>query len=387
MSPTPTWIDEIVNLRHRLHRLAEPSGEERRTASAVKEFISGSDPDRLREGIGGEGLLAIFESGRPGPETLVRAELDALPIDEQLSVEHRSQREGTSHKCGHDGHMAIVCGLSRHLGEHPPRRGKVHLLFQPSEETGEGARAMLDSPELEDLSPDHVFALHNLPGYKRNRVIVRRGVFAAGSTGIIARFRGGTSHAAHPEQGRSPALAMAQYITSLSAIPQFYAPLDESAKVTVVRAELGERAFGTSPGEAAVMATLRAYGSDVLERILERARAIGEGLARTYGLELAIEETEPFPVTRNDPEAVGRVIAAAGEMGLDLLEKESPFGWSEDFGHFTAEFPGALFGLGSGTGHPPLHDGSYDFPDEILETGITLFVRITEDIHQKEKEE
>lgn len=374
-------MDEIVALRQRLHSLAEPSGEEEKTSAAVGDFLASSGADSLVTGIAGRGVLASFESGRDGPVTMFRAELDALPIDEQLSVEYASRRNGTSHKCGHDGHMAIVCGLSRYLGEHPPSSGTVHLLFQPAEETGRGARAMLDAPQMDDFKPDRVYALHNLPGFERGRVIVRNGVFAAGSTGFIARMRGATSHAAHPEQGNSPALAMSHLMQSLSAMPQFYVSLDDSAKVTVIHAVLGDRAFGTSPGKARVMATIRAYEEKVRDALMERAGKLSRGIAGMYGLEVGTEEVEAFPVTRNDPEAVDRIRAAASRLGLELLEREKPFGWSEDFGHFTGEYPGALFGLGSGTDHPSLHDGGYDFPDDLLETGIQIFAELADTIH------
>lgn len=375
------YLPEIVELRHALHALAEPSGEEHETSAAVGEYLSDTGPDHLLSGVAGTGLIATWEGGEEGPDTVFRCELDALPIPEENDFPYRSRREGTGHMCGHDGHMAILCGVARHLASHPPRRGRVHLLFQPAEETGQGARAILDTGKLEELQPDWMFALHNLPGYEQNQVVIRRGVFAAGSCGFIARMRGATSHAGHPEQGRSPALAMSQLVSSLSAMPQFHVPPEQPAKVTVIHASLGERAFGTSPGRAEVMATLRAYDEPLLDRLLQKAEELSRGLADAYGLAIETEQVERFKVTRNHDKAVSRIADVAGKLGLEVRQKKEPFPWSEDFGHFTAHYPGALFGLGSGRDHPSLHDASYDFPDGLLEPGIRLFAGLAGDLN------
>ncbi|MDZ7771933.1 MAG: amidohydrolase [Balneolaceae bacterium] len=381
MQQNLTFLPEIVELRHKLHSLAERSGEEHQTSAAVGEFLSGAGPDRLLTGVAGTGIIATWDSGKEGPDTVFRSELDALPIPEQNDFPYRSRNEETGHKCGHDGHMAILCGVGRHLARQPPRRGRVHLLFQPAEETGQGARAMIESGEVDELQPDGIFALHNLPGYEQNQVVVRRGVFAAGSCGFIARMQGATSHAGHPEQGRSPALAMAQLVESLSAMPQFFVPPEQPAKVTVIHASLGERAFGTSPGRAEVMATLRAFDEELLKRLLGKAEEVARGLATAHELEAEVEQVERFIVTENDDKAVTRIAKTADRLQYNLLEKEEPFPWSEDFGHFTARYPGALFGLGSGTDHPSLHDAAYDFPDGLLEPGIRLFAGLADDLN------
>lgn len=369
-------IKELINLRHELHAIAEVSGQEKKTAEKISSFLESTNPDQIITEIGGAGILARYQGKKEGPTIMIRCELDALPISEENDFDYVSKNEGTGHKCGHDGHMAIACGLAQLIGNTKIERGQVLLLFQPAEETGEGAQRILNSKKFEEFSPDYVFALHNLPGYKKHQIVVKEGTFAAASVGLIIRLKGQTSHAAHPEEGRSPALAMSHLVQDLSALTQFYVPLDEAAKATVIHARLGERAFGTSPGHAEVMATLRTYEDETLENLKHKAKRIAEGIADIFELELETEWVESFSVTQNDQKAVEVVRESAKNSNFNLLEKDTPFSWSEDFGHFTKEFKGAMFGLGAGRDQPALHASNYDFPDDIIETGIKMFAGI-----------
>ncbi|WP_138430385.1 amidohydrolase [Fodinibius saliphilus] len=378
------YLDELIDLRHRLHAIAELSNEEDETSSEIVKYLKSTSPDRIQTDIGGQGVLATYESGNEGPHLLLRCELDALPIPDVNDTEYQSKTEGVGHKCGHDGHMAILCGVAKLLQDEPPETGKVTLLFQPAEETGEGARRVLDDPKFQEYAPDYCFALHNLPGFKKNQIIIREDVFAAASVGMEVNFKGATAHAAHPEQGRSPALAMAQVVQAFSAAPQFYSPLEKAAKVTVINARLGERAFGTSPGDATVLATLRTYDEALLEKLKENCLEIAEQTAQTYSLAVNHEWVEPFPATKNSKEATQAIISATEKLDYEMVKKEHPFSWSEDFGHFTNEIGGAMFGVGIGTDHPSLHAENYDFEDDVIATASKLFIQIIKDL-SKEK--
>ncbi len=367
---------ELRELRRRLHRLAEPSGSEEKTASFLASLLRRFDPDELHTGLGGHGIAAVFAGSEAGPGVLIRAELDALPIPDPPGLDHRSEDPKTAHKCGHDGHMAILVGLAEALSESRPARGVAILLFQPAEETGRGAGAVLEDPGYARLAPDVVFALHNLPGYPLGRVLVRSGPFASASVGISVSLAGKSAHAAEPERGRSPALAVSQIIQAWSAVPQDLVPLHVPSKVTVIHARIGGPAFGTTPGEAVVMATLRAHEDHVLHNLVRHCTGLAEGIARAHGLEMSADEAEPFPATVNDPSAVDHVRRASERAGLAVKELDRPFGWSEDFGHFTARHPGALFGLGAGTDCPALHHPSYDFPDDLLAPGVRLLTEL-----------
>ncbi len=377
-------IMNLIAIRKKLHSIAETAHKERQTAAFIKKSLLDAGIEDIRDGIGGYGLIATIDSGNPGPVLLFRAELDALPIDETITLAHASQNPGIAHKCGHDGHMAILVGLAQSLQKKPPKRGKIHLLFQPAEETGEGAERMLADRKMSDIRPDFAFALHNLPGYPKHSVLLREGVFAAGSAGLILRLTGNTSHAAHPEQGKSPAAAVASLIRQLPGLPQKILPAGRHGLITIIHVRIGNPAFGTTPGQAVLMATLRAWEPQDLDRLRDRAVEIARKTAGGHKLEMDFEWTEVFYPTMNHPEAVNLVREAAKKLEKrqnpgETITLPDPFSWSEDFGHFTEKFPGALFGLGAGSGHAHLHDTRYDFPDDLLETGVALFSGIIEE--------
>ncbi len=367
---------ELSALRQELHQLAELAHHEKETSTRIRTFLAGCRPEQLVTGLGGCGLAAVFQGSSSGPRILLRCELDALPITEALDISYRSKRPAVSHKCGHDGHMAILAAVASRLAEARPPHGSMVLLFQPAEETGEGAARVMEDQKFADLAPDMVVALHNLPGFERRTVVVRKRCFAAASTGMAIALQGITSHAAEPERGRSPAMAMAQLITGLSAVPQTRVPLHEAAKVTIVSATLGEVAYGTTPGNAKLHVTIRAYDDQVLRETVKQCRCMVESVASAESLQCEIEEVEPFPATINDGEVVAAITQAARDLDLDVVCSPAPFGWSEDFGHFTANYPGALFGLGSGSLHPPLHHPDYDFPDQLIGPGADMLLAV-----------
>ncbi|MGK7371752.1 MAG: M20/M25/M40 family metallo-hydrolase, partial [Candidatus Halalkalibacterium sp. M3_1C_030] len=174
-------IEALTELRHHLHSIAELSGKEEQTAGKITEFLNATNPDKLIRRLGGHGILATYKGEKEGPTILIRCELDALPIPEENDFDYLSKNENTGHKCGHDGHMAMVCGLAQLLGNNKPKSGEVMLLFQPAEETGQGAQRVLSDEKFSNINPDWVFALHNLPGYEKHQIVVREQTFAAAS--------------------------------------------------------------------------------------------------------------------------------------------------------------------------------------------------------------
>lgn len=366
-------IGELIELRHDLHKNAELSGNELKTSEILKKFLLEFHPTQLITGIAGHGLAAIFDSGVPGPAILLRCDIDALPIQEKNELSYQSQTPGVSHKCGHDGHSAILCGVASLLSSDAPASGNVILLFQPAEETGEGAHAVLNDPRFSSIHFDKAFGLHNLPGFPKGSIIVREGAFASASTGFIAEFSGETSHASEPEKGKNPSLAIAHLIESYSKLTSELLPSNESAILTIIHAKIGERAFGTSPGFGTLMATLRADSDELLEKMESKCRNIAENEAKVYDLQLTMKTTEYFPATVNTYLDTRLVRDVALQQKFPLIQLEKAFPWSEDFGHFLKGHEGAFFGLGSGMNCPPLHNSSYDFPDSIIESGIRMF--------------
>jgi amidohydrolase len=365
-------IDELVGLRKELHQKAELSGEEKHTPQLILNFLNLTEQETVLEGIGGNGLALIFDSHKPGPTTVFRCELDALPILEVNTFPHQSENHGVAHMCGHDGHMAMVTGLGLLLKENPPLWGKIVLLYQPAEETGEGAEAVLKDKRFTALNPDYIYALHNLPLLTKNTVYIKSRAFAAASRGMIIKLHGTTSHAAEPENGRSPAIALSEIIKDLTALPKrnFF---EDFTLVTVVHALLGEIAFGVTPGYAEIRATLRTFQTEDMEKLIEEANSIVTKVCKKELLESGISFTEIFPATCNNEEAVRIVEECAMKNNISLKKMDQPFRWSEDFGHFLEQYKGAIFGLGAGGETPKLHNNDYDFPDELIPTGVQLF--------------
>lgn len=373
-------IEELIELRKTLHQYPETAHEEKETAQRIKQYIQQYQPDEIVENIGGYGLAAVFNGEKEGKTVMIRSELDALPIPESNRFSYTSQNEGKGHKCGHDGHMVMAGGLAQYLAKNKPKKGRVILLYQPAEETGEGAQKILDDEKFKPLAPDYIFALHNLPGYKQGQIVVKNGIFASASKGLIIKLKGYPSHASHPEGGRNPALAAAQIIQSFLAIPQMHTELHRAALITPIHIRVGQPAFGTSAGEGEVMFTLRAHHDEEMAILEERAKAVAEGIAQSQDLKISMEWTEEFEAVKNHETGVEMIRNAAKELNLDTLEAETPFPWSEDFGVFTAPYNGAMFGLGSGENHPQLHNEDYDFPDEIIPQGINMFANIINQI-------
>jgi len=372
--------DNLVKLRKLLHSLPELSGFEKGTARIIEDFLKQANPDKLITEVGGNGIIATWESNVPGPAILFRADMDALPIHETNEFEYRSQYPGVSHKCGHDGHMAIICGLALLLSQKGPEKGKVHLLFQPSEENGMGAEKVLNDNKFKSIQPDYVFALHNIPGYPMHSIIVREGSFSAAATSIIIDLVGKTSHASEPENGINPAMAVSEILRDCNALEINEPDNAEMQLVTPVYAILGEKAYGTSAGKASVHFTLRCRDNARLSKLQINIEEIVREIAVKYDLKVNFDYLETFYANENDKESVELVRKAAGKLELKIIEKDFPFKWGEDFGFFTSSYKGCMFGLGAGDNCPALHNPDYDFPDEIITTGMNIFYEIMQDI-------
>ncbi|MBW6489690.1 MAG: amidohydrolase [Lentimicrobium sp.] len=372
----------ILDIRHRLHKFPELSGNEIKSTAFIVELLRKCSPEVINTGKGGKGVWAIFDSGNPGPMVLFRAELDALPLFETTKLEHASVNKGVAHKCGHDGHAAILAGLAALVSENRPLKGKLVLLFQPAEETGMGAKSILADRAFRKLKPDFSFAMHNLPGYSSGSIIIRLGTFAAASRGMIISLKGMTSHASEPEKGHSPASVMSQLMADLPRIAgdSNLAKFSDFVLLTIVHANMGMPSFGISPADAVLMATLRAYLDEDMELMCSMAEIMVKNVSELSGLVYEIKYTEDFPATINQREPAEMVINAARTLGFELNNVVLPFRWSEDFAHFGAISKSVLFGIGAGEKQPPLHHPDYDFPDHIIPTAIDMWRTLYENL-------
>lgn len=376
MPVNKTILKQLINLRHHLHSFPELSGFESSTSNAVVNFISLTKPTKIITDIGGYGLAAVFDSGNPGPTVLLRADMDALPIQETNTFSYCSKVLGVAHLCGHDGHTAILLGVAQLVGNTKLRKGRLVLLFQPAEETGQGAYAVINDPKFKEINPDYAFALHNLPGFESGKVFIRKQTFASASTGIILKLKGFTSHAAHPENGKNPDITLAKIIIALNEIAKEQSKFNDFVLLTIIHAKLGEVAFGTTPGNAVVMATLRTFLDSDMVVLKEHVIALSEQICAENGVTLEYSLTEEFPATFNSPECTNVVEEAARLLNLEVETLKTPFRWSEDFGHFSKICKSTFFGIGSGVNHPQLHNGNYDFPDEIIEPAVYIFHQV-----------
>ena len=368
------FLNRLTEFRRELHRHPELSGKEVDTQRRILSLLMTLGITKVRK-VGGTGLMCEFDSGKEGPVVLIRGDIDALPIREINTFEHKSINEGVSHKCGHDGHTSILCGLAGLLIKNPSQKGKVLLLFQPAEENGEGAKAVLEDPDF-DQEPDWIFALHNLPGYPLHTVVCREGAFTPTVRSIVIKLSGKTSHAAEPELGVNPAKAVARIIAMFEdcSIPD---PNDPEFSLSApVYLTMGSKDYGISAGYAEVHYTIRTWDVPAMAAYSHRITSELEAIALSENLEVEIEWLAEFFTNSNHADAVGFIKSAAETLELEYIDRPHPFKWGEDFGLFTSRYRGAMFGIGSGESCPALHNPDYDFPDEILETGAKMFETI-----------
>ncbi len=373
--------ETLALFRKELHRYPELSGQEHTTAERIIAFLNDYAPDEIISRIGGTGLVAVYRGRNAGKNILFRCELDALPITEVNNFDHRSSVDGVSHKCGHDGHMAIMCGLAAIFSADRPTNGDVYLLFQPAEEDGTGARKVFEHPKFKVLNPDYVFSLHNLPGYPKNQIVVKNGTFSCAVNSIIIRLIGKTSHAGEPHNGINPAAAIADIIKSFESKIQPAIHLENFCLITPVYINMGEQAYGVSAGEGEIHYTVRSHSNAQMDIIEKMLASEAQAIASKHQLKCQVSWTQPFRATENAAEAAEFILAAANAERLDVLLKPEPFSWGEDFGLFTEHFTGAMFGLGAGTETPALHNPDYDFPDDISAAGIAMFYQISQAVN------
>lgn len=373
MLPTEDRIASATLWRRKLHTMPEISGEEDETADEVVSFLSRTAPDAIVTGLGGTGVAVIYEGKEPGPTVAIRAELDALPIAETGLPDWRSKIEGKGHMCGHDGHMAILATVGMALGQERPKRGRAILLFQPAEETGAGAAAMIADPGFEAIRPEITLSMHNLPGLPLGHVWLKTGTANCASQGLKIVFTGRTAHASLPHTGLSPAGAVAALLPQLAALGGGTLDDGDFRLATITHVRIGEPAFGIAPAHGEVWVTLRSQTDEGMASLRSRAEAMARQLAEGDGLAIAFADQDIFQASVNHPEAVALLRQAFEAEGIVHMEGETMHG-SEDFGRFAGVSTSAMFFLGAGENHPALHNSDYDFPDDLIPIGARIFL-------------
>ena len=358
-------------IRNQLHQNPQTAGCEQFAHDTIIQHLQRLHPDKVYTHVGGWGVIAVWGKDPQAPTIAFRADTDALPI---------------GHRCGHDGHTTILLRLAELINfefrnsnceddefniQHSTFN--ILLLWQPAEETGEGARAMLESGILQQYNIQSFYALHNLPGYPLGTVVLCPRTFAAASTGVVYHLDGRETHASTPELGINPGMAIAEIINRFNG---FNGRDGEFRQSTLICVHIGQPAFGTSAGHGEVMFTLRAFTNDEMEKMLSEANQVVDEVSSRYGLKVSRSLVEPFRATENNGDCVEAIEKVAEDVPLCVGYQMEPNRWSEDFAEYLLHFKGAMFGIGSGEHQPELHHPDYDFPDALIEPAAQLFFRL-----------
>ena len=368
-------IEPLVALRREIHAHPELAFAEHRTASQVVETLRDAGIE-VHIGIGGTGVVGVLRVGNGNRTLGLRADMDALPIEEQTNLPWASRNPGTFHGCGHDGHVAMLLGAAQVLAADPGFSGTLNLIFQPAEEGHGGARKMIEDGLFDRFPCDRVYALHNWPGLPAGTISTRPGPImgAADKFQIVLSGRGG--HAALPQDTPDAILAAAALVQQLNTIIARAVPPSASAVLSVTQIS-GGNAHNVIPAEVMVGGTVRSFDPVVQDRIEERMRQIVRGIETAFEVSATLVYDRYYPATINDAEAAADALAVAATVAHAELAPE-PAATSEDFSFILQQRPGAYLWLGQGKGEnpPPLHNPHYDFNDDVLETGIRLHVAL-----------
>lgn len=373
--------ETLKGWRHQLHRNPETGFEEVHTSDYVANILSALGYEVHRH-IGGTGLVASLTVGDGKRAVGLRAEMDALNIAENPSGRsYASCTPGKMHACGHDGHMAMILGAAQILAEKRDFNGTVRFIFQPAEEHGRGAKAMMADGLFERFPVDAIFGAHNMPGMPAGSFSTRSGGIMASEDNFVIHIKAVGTHAARPHMGVDPIVIAAQIILALQTIVS--RNLDPSLSAVISCTEIiTDGLRNVIPSNVIIKGDTRSYSPDVQALLSRRMREVSEGICRTHGAECDFEYTHEFVPTVNTPHFVDVAVAAATHVvGADRVDANvQPMMISEDFGAFLQVVPGNFIFIGNGVNHDeggiPLHNASYDFNDDILLVGSRYFAQI-----------
>ncbi|WP_271104362.1 M20 aminoacylase family protein [Pseudomonas tohonis] len=373
---------EFAEIRREIHRHPELGFEERRTAALVAGLLRQWGYE-VHEGIGGTGVVGVLRNGAGSRSIGIRADMDALPIEEASGVPHSSVHCGRMHACGHDGHTAILLCAARYLAETRAFDGTLNLIFQPAEETLAGARRMIEDGLFERFPCDAVYALHNMPGLPVGVFLTQPGPMSASSDVATIRLTGVGGHGAMPHKARDPIVGAAELVLALQSIVARNVPAGEVGVVTVGALQAGE-VHNVIPDVATLKLSVRATNPEVRALLRKRITEISRGVAMAHGLELELDYDERIGVLLNTPVETALLQRVARELvGEHAVLTSVPSGYlgSEDFASMLEVRPGCYIVLGNGDSGPSgcmVHNPGYDFNDAAIPHGAALWARLVE---------
>lgn len=373
-----SYADELTAIRRDLHAHPEIGFEEKRTSGIVAEKLQQWGIE-VHRGLGGTGVVGILKGKGNGTKRVgLRADMDALPMEENTNVKWRSTIPGRFHGCGHDGHTTILLGTARYLAETRNFDGSVAFIFQPAEEGLGGARAMLKDGLFDKFPCDEVYGMHNAPDLDPRQVAIFPGPGMAGADFFDITITGYGSHGAMPERSKDPvviAMTLGQALQSI--VSRNVDPL-QSAVLSITQIHAGS-AYNVIPNEAKLAGTVRAFSDDVRNQIRDRMRTIAAGMAAAFQVEINVDIRDIFSVLINHEEHSAAVADVAREIvgNENVLTASRPKMGSEDFADMLLAVPGAYLWLGH-EGSVPVHNPGFILDDAILPVGASLFSRIIE---------
>jgi hippurate hydrolase len=371
---------EMTVWRRDIHSHPELGFEETRTsdivAAKLKEFGC-----EVHRGLGKTGVVGSLRIGNSTRAIGLRADMDALPIQEENIFDHRSTEDGKMHACGHDGHTTMLLGAAKYLAETGNFEGQVHFIFQPAEEGIGGAQAMIDDGLFEMFPCDAIFGMHNRPKFDSGKFAVRSGAMMAGGAFYDIDISGYGAHGARPESSVDPVVVAAHIVTALqSIVSRNVRPLD-SAVVSTTRINSGE-AYNVIPQTARLSGTVRAFSYEVMDLVEKRMIQIAKGIAEGFGATVKVDFRVIFAPTINHAQEAEFAAKICQEIvGADRVERNPPLIMaSEDFSFMLNKVPGCYINIGNGQGEGAceVHNPGYDFNDEVLPIGAGFFARLIE---------
>jgi amidohydrolase len=372
--------EELTGWRRDIHAHPELGFEENRTAGLVADRLRAFGCE-VHTGIGRTGVVGVLRAGRAKTSVGLRADMDALPIQEANSFAHRSKRDGKMHACGHDGHTTMLLGAAKYLAETKNFDGTVNFIFQPAEEGIGGAQAMIADGLFEKFPCDSVFGMHNRPGLPVGKFAVRAGAMMAGGAFFDIDITGKGAHGARPESSVDTVVVAAQIIGALQTIVSRNAPPKETAVVSVTQIHAGN-AYNVIPQTARLSGTVRAFSRDVMALVERSMRRIAKGVAEGFGATAEVDFRFIFAPLVNDLEQAEFAARMCAEVvGEDNVVRDPPPNMaSEDFSFMLEKVPGCYFNVGNGAGESicEVHNPGYDFNDAALPLGASVLARIVE---------
>jgi hippurate hydrolase len=375
---------EFIHLRRDIHRHPELAFEEHRTAALVADKLEGWGY-AVERGIGGTGVVGTLVRGLGKKRLGIRADMDALPIDEATGAEWASTNAGVMHACGHDGHTAMLLAAARHLAEHGAFDGTLHLIFQPAEEGGGGALRMMDGGLFERFPCDAVFAMHNMPGVEQGRLVLRDGAAMASSDYATITLTGFGGHGAMPQLAADPTVAAASVVMALQTIVSRNIDPLHAAVVTVGALHAG-KANNVIPATATLELSVRALDREVRATLEQRIKALVAAQAESFGVAARIDWKPGYAVLVNTPAETAFAREVATELvGADKVTLQGPpLTGSEDFAFMLERVPGSYVLIGNGVGDKSgeggcmVHNPGYDFNDRNIGIGSAYWVLLAQ---------